>query len=126
MTESYFSDAELSCKCGCGQNKFDSDFLRLLNHIRRELGSPLIVTSAYRCPDHPIEKAKTKAGAHTTGKAIDLAVAHQKAHALLTIALDIGIERIGVAQKGDLSKRFIHLDVCTEKDGFIAPTIWSY
>lgn len=117
----YFSDNELRCQCGCGTLKFDEDFKEKLNAIREDFGHPMIVNSGYRCPNHPIEAAKDRLGAHTTGRAVDIAVSFEMAHKLLRVALDHGIPRIGINQKG--ARRFIHLDWAEE---FPSPTIWSY
>ncbi len=116
----YFTIEELACR-HCGAYKFDPSFLALLNELRHRHGSPLIVTSGYRCPDHPIEINRATTGTHTTGKAIDLAVSHGDALSVIAIAHDLGVRRIGVQQKGD--GRFIHLDVCTDR---ISPACWSY
>jgi len=118
---SYFSEDELRCKCGCGEYRFDDEALNQLNSIRRDFGRPITVTSGYRCGKHPIEAAKATGGAHTEGKAVDLAVDRADALKLLKIALRHGVERVGVNQKG--SNRFIHLDWSTDLP---SPTIWSY
>lgn len=117
---SYFSEKELSCQ-HCGEYKFDSEFLELLNRIRVDCGFPLPVSSGYRCPEHPIEAAKSVAGAHSSGKAVDIGVSGREAHKLLKVAMSAGVPRIGVNQKG--GSRFIHLDW----DGSLpTPSIWSY
>ena len=118
----YFSEKELSCTC-CGEYNFDDGFLLVLNQIRERCGFPLVVTSAYRCPNHPIEAAKENPGEgeHCTGMAIDIGVSHDKAHILLQVALSMGIPRIGVNQKG--AGRFIHLGMSPD---FPYPTVWSY
>jgi len=117
----YFSEQELSCQ-HCGAYKFDEEFLKVLNNIREECGFPFIVSSGYRCPEHPIEAAKDRAGSHTTGCAIDLSVRGKKALKVLEVAMKHGIKRIGVNQKG--KGRFIHLDMA--EDEFPSPAIWSY
>ena len=118
---SYFSQDELRCKCGCGEYKFDDEALDKLNSIRRDFGRPITVTSGYRCRKHPIEAVKATPGAHTEGKAVDLAVDRADALKLLKIALRHEVQRVGVNQKG--SSRFIHLDWSTDLP---SPTIWSY
>jgi zinc D-Ala-D-Ala carboxypeptidase len=121
MIPDYFSRAELVCK-HCGRYQFDGEFLVLINDLRHRHGKPLYVNSAYRCPLHPIEKAKEFGpGAHASGKAIDLSVEHGDALSVISIAMDLGIKRIGVNQKGE--NRFIHLDVCEDK---LSPALWSY
>lgn len=116
---SYFSEQELACQ-HCGEYKFDEGVLKILNAIRREYG-PMPVTSGYRCPQHPIEAAKTRLGAHTTGKAVDIGVDRDRAYRLLEVALAHGCPRVGVNQRAE--GRFIHLDWDYERP---YPTIWSY
>jgi uncharacterized protein YcbK (DUF882 family) len=121
---SYFTRDELKCK-HCGEYKFDDDFLNQLNVIREECGWPFHLTSAYRCPDHPIEARKDHAGAHTFGCAVDVRCHGEKALQLIRIAQDIGIKRIGINQNGPISGRFIHIDTANEY-GLPSPSIWSY
>lgn len=119
---SYFTTEELSCQ-HCNKYKFDESFLEVLNNIRKECNFPFIVSSGYRCPNHPIEARKPNGpGSHSTGKAIDIAVKGDKAIKVLEVAIKYGIKRIGVNQKG--SGRFIHLDMAD--DTFTSPAIWSY
>lgn len=116
----YFSDDELKCS-HCGELVFDEEFRRLLNSVRANCGFALPVSSGYRCHHHPIEAAKSKPGTHALGKAVDIAVSGDKAFTLIKVAMDLGIQRIGVQQVG--TARFIHLDVCSELP---SPTVWSY
>lgn len=122
----YFTEKELKCK-HTGEYKFDDDFLALLTKIRIECGFAFPITSGYRSEKHPIEARKIynggKAGAHSTGKAVDIQCAGEEAMKIIEVAIKHGIKRIGVAQKGNM--RFIHIDSCTEEDGFPA-AIWSY
>ena len=97
-----------------------------LQQIRRAKG-PLVVSSGYRCPEHPVEAGKEKPGAHTFGIAVDLAVQGAKALSIIKLALEYGMTGIGVAQQG--GGRFIHLDMMNNTDDggrFPRPTIWSY
>lgn len=120
----YFTEEELSCSC-CGENLFDEVALAKFNAIREECGFPLPVTSAYRCVEHPIEARKIEQGrprgAHTYGKALDLAVTGERALKLIEVSLRHGAKRIGVNQKGN--GRFIHVDFCDELPN---PALWSY
>ena len=119
----YFKPKELKCKA-TGEEGFDKDFLETLNAIRHECGFSFALSSAYRSPQHPIEARKEVLGAHTTGKAVDILASGEKALEIIRMAQKHGIQRIGIQQKG--SGRFIHLDACTEEDGFPCPAIWSY
>ena len=95
-----------------------------LQELRDSYGKPMRITSGYRCPNHPIEAAKSKPGAHASGRAVDVAVSHNEAYILLRLAVRMGFSGIGVQQKGD--GRFLHLDDLETKDGFMRPTVWSY
>mgnify|MGYP001006246231 CR=1 FL=1 len=111
------------------RQRFDSDFLDLLTKIRLECDFPFTITSAYRSPKHPLEMRKSRVGAHTTGKAIDIACRGEQAVKLVSVAIAFGITRIGVQQKG--SGRFVHIDACTQDDfpdyeNYPEETIWSY
>lgn len=131
----YFTKEEMMCKCGCGRSDMDQDFMDLLDALRDVYGKPMIITSGYRCPNHPLEKRKEKSGAHSTGKAADIAVIREDALDVLGLALEFrrsakGMDipiftGFGVAQKG--TGRFIHLDSCTMADDNLPrPTMWSY
>ena len=50
----FFSEKELACS-HCGISAMDKEFLNLLDTLRSEFG-PMMVSSGYRCPEHPIEK----------------------------------------------------------------------
>jgi len=118
----YFDEAELTCQCGCGRQEMNNAFMTKIVAMRRELGFPFKVTSAYRCPEHNIAVSHTGAtGPHTTGRAIDIEVNREYAYRLLDCALRAGMTGIGVQQKGE--GRFLHLDDLEEG---IRPTVWSY
>ena len=123
MEYKYFSDKELQCQ-HCGADGMNEDFMAKVEFLRHELGFPFKVTSAYRCKDHPIEAKKIVPGAHTSGRAIDIAVRGEEAHKLLKKAFSMGIGGIGVNQKG--SSRFIHLDDLDQSDSHTRPWVWSY
>ena len=106
MEYKYFSEEELSCS-HCQENEMNDDFMQKVEALRQELGFPFVVTSGYRCRSHPIEARKFSAGAHSTGNALDIAVAGD-----------------GVNQKGDV--RFIHLDNIEKGQGRPRPWVWSY
>ena len=103
----------------------DANFMVRIEALREQLGFPFPVNSAYRCPDHPIEARKSKAGAHSTGQAIDIGVRGEKAHILLDAALQAGFTGIGINQKGS-NGRFIHLDDIENSPERPRPTVWSY
>ena len=48
--------------------------------------------------------------AHLSGRAVDIAISGDKAHRLVRMALLLGFTGIGVRQRGDHRRRFVHLD----------------
>ena len=119
----HFSKQELQCPC-CGQSKMDLDFIDKLEQLRAAFNAPMRLSSAYRCPAHNEQVSHTgKRGPHTTGKAVDVLVSGQNAHRLLTLALELGFTGIGISQKGEHGKRFVHLDML---EGQTRPWVWSY
>jgi uncharacterized protein YcbK (DUF882 family) len=103
----------------------DEDFMALVEKLRQLVGFPLKVSSAARCPSHNQAVSATgRSGPHTTGRAIDFAVSHGQAVAVISAALQLKITGIGVQQKG--SGRFIHLDDLPNAAGQPRPTVWSY
>lgn len=114
----YFSQKELQCKCGCNKLVFDKDFLDKLNHIRHNVGQPLILTSAYRCHTHNKNVGGTENSSHTKGLAVDISCSDSVLRSkIIKQALNFGITRIGIA------KTFIHLDVDPNKAQNV---IWLY
>ncbi len=114
-----FTADEFRCSHS-GRSDMDADFMRKLQHLRAVYGKPMVITSGYRAPEHPIEAKKRKPGEHTTGRACDVAVRGADALRLVQLASNMGFTRIGVNQKG--TKRFIHLG---DSPDFL-PGIWSY
>ncbi len=127
----HFTADEFWCRCGqCTANaKMDMDFIAALDDLRDVCGFPFVITSGYRCLQHPREIAKALPGAHTLGVAADIACYGSRAFTLLECVLEKDAGRggfgIGIAQKGDIETRFIHLDM--RADGKAPrPWIWSY
>ena len=88
---------------------------------------PMIGTSGYRHPSHPVEARKTNGpGAHSTGRAADFAVSYLLAFKFAEAAFKSNLfTGIGINQKG--SGRFIHLDDIDEGwEKIPRPRIWSY
>tara|TARA_R110002020_G_scaffold198231_1_gene399454 strand:+ start:14715 stop:15086 length:372 start_codon:yes stop_codon:yes gene_type:complete len=123
MPFKYFTDLELRCS-HCNQDGINEEFMSKVETLREQLGFPFIVTSGYRCAEHPIEARKASPGAHTTGRALDLSVNGENAYKLLSGALSAGFTGIGVNQKGD--SRFIHIDDIETTAERPRPWVWSY
>lgn len=123
----YFSLEELTCKCGCGRWEVQDSFMQKLVALRRELGFAFILTSAFRCPEYDAQIAPGKFNPrpHALGLAVDIHVTHHKAHRLIEAAIRHGFTGIGIAQKGPIESRFIHVDTVLG-NGYPRPTVWSY
>lgn len=127
MKIKYFKLDELKCKCGeCGSTgeEMNPQFMDKLDYLRGICGFPFVVTSAFRCPTHNNKVSLTGfSGPHTTGRAIDISVSHEKAYIFLENVMKSGLfTGIGINQKG--GGRFIHLDDLTHE--YPRPRVWSY
>ena len=133
-----FSVSEVQCQCGCGADDMDTEFMRMLQELREVAGFPFRLTSARRCVKHDANVSsykKSKAGIHTYGKAVDVAVGNintTKTLLLIKQAQDIGFTGLGLALRGIRPKRFIHLDsrgiggFDLEADKPSLPAVWTY
>lgn len=121
-----FRFSELKCKCGrCGStgHEMDTAFMNALQKLRTAFGKPIIITSAYRCKNHPVERGKSTKGAHVMGVAVDISIRGADAVELLQLALqDPTFKGFGISQNG--ASRFIHLD--SGGGNLSRPMIWSY
>ena len=103
-------------------------FLDKLEMLRRLVGHPLFLTSAYRDPVYNnIVSSTGLEGPHTTGRAADIGIHGAPAYALIEHIPVVGFTGCGIKQKGSLSSRFIHVDDLEEEDGHMPrPWLWSY
>jgi zinc D-Ala-D-Ala carboxypeptidase len=117
-----FAEHEFRCK-HTGRCVMVPDFMRRLQALRSAYGRPMVITSGYRDRSHPAEARKAATGAHSMGRAADIAVQGADALRLIVLAAELGFTGIGVAQKG--SSRFVHLDDVPAPQ-LPRPTVWSY
>lgn len=120
-----FTPDEIRCR-ETGQLLIVPTFMDRLQRLRTVIAKPLVITSAYRHPTHSVERGKAQPGAHTFGRAVDIAADGQLAFELLAHAPSMGFTGIGVSQRGG-KPRFVHLDDLRpgEYHG-PRPTVWSY
>lgn len=119
---------ELTCSC-CGKLNPNPEFIELMDDVqtlRNIMKIPFNITSAYRCPNHPIEAAKVAAGKplgrHTIA-AIDINLHHSEVYDTLEQAIIMDcFTGIGLNQRGEYKDRFIHLDQRPVEER----TIWTY
>lgn len=124
----FFKKSEFDCKCGCGRNEMQEDFLKKLDNMRARCTFPFIVTSGYRCPDHNESISSTgRTGPHTTGRAVDIHLFGEKAYAVLRLASEGRLfSGIGLKMHGPHNGRFMHLDDLEKGDSRFRPTVWTY
>jgi uncharacterized protein YcbK (DUF882 family) len=121
-----FTPAELADKMS-GRLLVETEFLDRLQAVRTALGWPLILNSAYRTPEHNRVVSDTgDGGPHTTARAVDVRVYGPRAVELVSCALAHGFTGIGLAQKGAISSRFVHLDDLPGDASTPRPWVWTY
>jgi len=102
-------------------DKMNPKILGMLDALRAEYGSPIVINSSYRSTDHPIEAKKEKPGEHTYGAAVDIkCVGGEATYLLVAAAIKCGFKRIGISRKSN----FVHVGIGYPE----APnmTIWTY
>lgn len=105
----------------------DPDFLDLLEALRVRTGVRMPVTSYTRSPEYNDRVAGSgRAGPHTTGRAVDVALYGGGLVVALAAALDMGFNGIGLKQHGPYRDRFIHLDDLPNAMGRARPWPWTY
>ena len=113
MITANFSVNKMACRCGCGTAEMDPEFMRMLQELRDHMQGSLRVSSGRRCEHHNdrVSTAKNKKnGVHTLGQASDILISGERAMLLFEKARQIGFSGIGLSQRGDHAKRFVHLD----------------
>lgn len=104
----------------------DEAFMQKLLQLRKQYGKAIALSSAYRSKEHNTSVGGAPQSPHIYGKAVDILVYGTDAYRIVHLALQLGFTGIGVSQKGDPAKRFIHLDTMESSSSVLRPTIWSY
>jgi zinc D-Ala-D-Ala carboxypeptidase len=124
--EPEFRPEEFACH-HCGELVIETEFMHRLADLRRAFDRPMLITSGYRCPEHNVAVSSTgPKGPHTTGRVVDVGIYGPDAFDLVVLAPQHGMTGIGVNQKGDFSKRFVHLDDIRGSLQHPRPRVWSY
>jgi zinc D-Ala-D-Ala carboxypeptidase len=125
IQDNFYKD-EITCNCGCGEDRISSVFMRKLQSARRVAGIPFIINRGVSCPEHNKAVGGSEKSAHVPehmpddqGHAVDIAVnASRQRYLIIRSALTVGINRIGVY------KGFIHLDDADAVDAKSRDLIW--
>jgi uncharacterized protein YcbK (DUF882 family) len=130
----HFSSSEFECQCNyksCVEQKISKVLIDKLNLVRIETGSPLYVTSGFRCSKHQSDLRKelnsgksnltvvaSKVSQHELGNAADISP-RVITMAKLRKIIEKSFDSIGLA------KTFFHIDIRPLKnDG--SKRIWKY
>jgi uncharacterized protein YcbK (DUF882 family) len=130
----HFSSSEFECQCSyksCVEQKISKELIDKLNLVRIEMGSPLYITSGFRCFKHQcdlrneVNSGKTKltvvastVSQHELGNAADISP-----RVITMIKLRKIIEKL--FDTIGLAKTFYHVDIRPLKtDG--SKRIWKY
>lgn len=111
-----FKESEFNCKhCG-GAHKMKEKTMLAVQNLREMYGKPLVLTSAWRCEDHPNEIRKLKPGQHNQGTAVDIKITDgAMAYDLIKLGLHLGATGFAIGNG------FVHLDFRTS-----TPVAWRY
>lgn len=101
-----FSPREIACK-GTGSILINEDALDKLQALRDSLGKPLVLTSAYRSPEHNRRVGGAKASLHMQGIAFDVVMANHDPHEFEAAARAVGFTGFGYYPKSG----FMHIDI---------------
>jgi len=114
----HFKEEEFKCPC-CGEVKVDPNLYTLLEAVRASVGSPIKITSGYRCPAHNASlRGSVASSDHIRGTAADISIVNPRDRYLaIKTLLTIGCNRIGV------SGAFLHVSCDKENPQNV---IWTY
>lgn len=121
-----FREEELACSYS-KECKMHPDMMKVLQTIRNQYAKPMYISSGYRSKLHPLESEKKNPGEHALGMAVDIICSGDAALRILQLAIDNGIRRIGLNQKGSYNKaRFIHIGIADKFYLGFPRAIWTY
>lgn len=100
-----FSPREIACK-GTGSILIDQDALDKLQALRDRLGKPIVLTSAYRSPEHNRKVGGAKNSYHMQGVAFDVRMDNHDPHAFEAAARSVGFTGFGYYPRSG----FLHID----------------
>lgn len=112
--------------CHCGKDHpsyIDLDLLKVLEQIRQKIGIPMIINSAFRCPEYNLEVGGKPLSIHQIGRAVDILAKNGRwRYPIVKGALECGIKRLGVA------KFFVHIDNVQPNESIyhVSPALWIY
>jgi zinc D-Ala-D-Ala carboxypeptidase len=100
-----FSPQEIACR-GTGALLVDPRALDMLQSLRSRLGKPMIITSAYRSPEHNRRVGGAAGSRHLQGIAFDIRMDNHDPAAFIAQARAVGFHGIGTYPR----QGFVHID----------------
>ena len=107
---SSFSPREIACK-GTGKVLVNADAMDKLQALRDRLRKPLILTSAYRSPEHNRAVGGAKKSMHMQGIAFDVRMDNHDPHEFEAAARAVGFTGFGYYPRSG----FMHIDTGTAR-----------
>ncbi len=101
-----FKTEDFVCKCGCGANDMQDDFLTELQDFRTYMHVPFVINSAFRCKDWNRKCGGKPDSMHLKGRAVDLStrmMTGEELHKFILIA-------VGRFMGVGIAKHYIHID----------------
>ena len=112
----HFRLAEFQCRC-CGNVQLHPELLVKLENLRDAWGSPLLLTSGFRCSRHNKKVNGAEASLHLRGQAADIVVLEDVQEEFIEAA-----EKTGFNQAIPYGKRnFVHLGIFGNDERVILP-----
>ena len=100
-----FTPEELACR-GTGKLVVDPRAMDMLQSLRNRLGKPMIITSAYRSPEHNARVGGAARSRHLQGIAFDVRMDNHDPEAFIAQARAVGFHGIGSYPR----QGFVHID----------------
>ena len=100
-----FSPAEIACR-GTGKLLVNDDALDRLQALRRALGKPMIINSAYRSQEHNKRVGGATGSKHLSATAFDVSMANHDPETFIAAARRAGFSGIGTYPRSN----FVHID----------------
>jgi zinc D-Ala-D-Ala carboxypeptidase len=97
-----FSPREMACK-GTGNLVIDTQAMDMLQRLRTNLGKPLVITSAYRSPEHNRNVGGAKRSKHMEGIAFDVVMDNHDPAVFEAAARAVGFQRFWLLSSNQAS-----------------------
>lgn len=114
----HFAKQEFACKCGCGKEDMNYNFIKDLDEARDIAQVPFSISSGFRCAKHNKAEGGVADSSHIKNIAVDIRCTNSTDRfSIVDALLQVGLTRIGI------SGNFIHVDRDNDKTQEV---IWTY